>query len=78
MRRLFGFLLLCFVVGVVLATFGIHPRTILTDTWHTIGRVFDLFLGIATWAMPYILLGASIVVPIAVVSFVVRFVRSRG
>lgn len=78
LRRIVGLVLLCFVVGLVLATLGVSPRSIFTDTWRTLRSVADLLLSFTSWAMPYILLGASIVVPIALIGVVIRVVRGRG
>ena len=65
-------LLLCLVVGLVLAFFNITPQHILTDTLRTIGEIWDLVEGIVRWAVPYILMGAVVVVPVAVISLIMR------
>lgn len=70
-------LILCFVVGVVLSVFEIDPARILTDSWRTIQQVGDLLFGIVRWALPYILIGAVIVVPLSVIGAVLRWSRSR-
>jgi hypothetical protein len=76
-RRIFSLLVLCLVVGLVLAFFGTTPRTIFSDVLGTIERVASLALDAATWAVPYIVLGAIVVVPIAVIGWLMRAVR-RG
>jgi hypothetical protein len=76
-RRILGLLFLCLVVGLVLAFFGTTPRTIFSDVLGTIERVAGLVLDFATWAVPYIVLGAIVVVPIAVIGWLMRVAR-RG
>lgn len=78
MRRLIGLVLLCFVVGIVLAALGVTPRTLYADTWNAIRSAYDLAARLIDWALPYILLGALVVVPLAVVGFVIRLARGRG
>jgi len=73
--RVLGFLLLCFVVGVVLAFFGTSPQTIFTDAWGVILGVWGFVVDLLAWAFPYILLGAVVVVPIAVISWVMKAAR---
>jgi hypothetical protein len=63
--RAIGLLVLCFLVGLFLATLGITPRGILTDTWETILSVAYLAKDLTLWAIPYILLGAVVVIPVA-------------
>ena len=70
-------IVLCFVVGFALSVFEIDPAAILTNTWATIRDVFDLAVGVVRWAVPYILVGAVVVVPIAAVSVLLRWTRAR-
>ena len=77
MSRVVGLVLLCLVVGLILTTLHITPLGLVTDTWATIRHVINLFLDVASWAIPYILLGAVVVVPIAVLSVVLRGARRR-
>lgn len=65
-------LLLCFVVGFVLTFFDIRPETLFTDTLRTIERVFGELGDIVHWAGRYVLLGAVVVVPIALVLYLLR------
>ena len=61
-------LLLCLVVGLVLSFFNITPQHIVTDTLRTLREIYDLIFGAVHWAVPYILLGAVVVIPVAVIS----------
>ena len=76
-RRIFSLLVLCLVVGLVLAFFGTTPRTVFYDMLGVIERVAALGLNAASWAVQYIALGAIVVVPIAVIGWLMRAVR-RG
>jgi hypothetical protein len=77
MSRVVGLVLLCLVVGLILATLHITPLGLVTETWATIRHAINLFLEVASWAIPYILLGAVVVVPIVVLSVVLRGARRR-
>ena len=73
--RILGLLLLCFVVGVVLAFFGTTPTTLFGDLWGALLGAWGAVVDLLAWAMPYIALGAMVVVPIAVVSWLLRLAR---
>jgi Na+/H+-dicarboxylate symporter len=75
--RILGILFLCFVIGVVLTFLGTTPRTLFTDVWGAILDVWGFVVDLLAWALPYILLGAIVVVPIAVISWLLRAAR-RG
>lgn len=77
-------LLLCFVVGLVLSFLDITPAHILTNTWATIREIaalvrdgFVSLLDAVRWALPYILIGAVIVVPLSLLGVVLRWSRTR-
>ena len=70
--KLIGVIVLCLLVGLLLTHLGIAARGILTDTWHTIVSVGRLVRDIVMWAVPYILLGAVIVVPLLLVGLVAK------
>ena len=70
--RAIGVLVLCLLVGLLLTHLGIAARGILTDTWHTILSVGRLVGDVITWAVPYTLLGAVVVVPLLIVGLVVK------
>jgi ABC-type uncharacterized transport system permease subunit len=65
-------LLLCLVVGLLLTFFDITPQHIFHDTLRTVGEIWDLISRLVRWAVPYILMGAVVVVPVAIISVVVR------
>lgn len=77
-------LLLCFVVGLVLSFLDINPASILTNTWATLRDIGQLArdaflwaLDAFRWALPYILIGAVIVVPLSLLGAVLRWSRTR-
>jgi succinate dehydrogenase hydrophobic anchor subunit len=70
--RAIGVLVLCLLVGLLLTHLGIAARGILTDTLHTIVSVGRLVGEVVMWAVPYILLGAVVVLPLLVFGYLVR------
>jgi hypothetical protein len=70
--RIIGILVLCLLVGLFLTHLGISARGILTDTWHTILSVGRLVGDLITWAVPYTLLGAVVVVPLLIIGLVAK------
>ena len=72
-----GLIVLCFLAGLFLSRLGITARGILTDTWATILSVFTLLGDLVGWAIPYVLLGAVVVVPLVVLSLLHRYTRRQ-
>jgi hypothetical protein len=70
--RAIGVVVLCLLVGLFLTHLGISARGILTDTWHTILSVGRLVGDVVLWAVPYILLGAVVVVPLLILGLIVK------
>jgi hypothetical protein len=77
MSWIINILVLSLIVGLVISFFNINPMGILNDTWDTILAVGGLFKGVLDWALPYILVGAVVVVPIALIGALLRFLRQR-
>ncbi len=75
--RAIGVIVLCFLAGLLLSRLGITARGILTDTWATILSVFVLHADWMQWALPYILLGAVVVVPLFLLATLQRFAGKR-
>jgi hypothetical protein len=71
-------LVLCFIVGFLISFFEINPARILTDGWETVQDVYELLAAIVGWALPYILIGAVVVVPLSLLSLFLRWTRARG
>ncbi|WP_247871922.1 hypothetical protein [Azospirillum sp. TSO35-2] len=70
-------LFLCFVVGLVLSFLRIDPAAILTNSWQTLQDIATLLIDAGRWALPYILIGAVVVVPLSLIGLVLRWNRSR-
>lgn len=70
-------LVLCFVVGFVLSFLRIDPASILTNSWQTVQDIAELVIEAGSWALPYILIGAVVVVPLSLIGLVMRWNRSR-
>jgi hypothetical protein len=70
--RAIGVVVLCLLVGLFLTHLGIAARGILTDTWHTILSVGRLIGDVVLWAVPYILLGAVVVVLLVILGLIVK------
>jgi hypothetical protein len=70
--RAIGVVVLCLLVGLFLTHLGIAARGIMTDTWHTILSVGRLVGDVVLWAVPYILLGAVVVVPLLILGLIVK------
>ena len=77
-RQVVYLLFLCLVVGVVVSIFDIDPMRILTNTWDALRDIGRLLRSAANWALPYILTGAVIVLPIAAIAFLLRRFRKRA
>jgi hypothetical protein len=77
-RNVVYLLFLCLVVGVVVSIFDVDPMRILTNTWGAIRDIGRLLRAAVDWAVPYILTGAVIVLPIAAIAFLMRRLRKRA
>ena len=65
------------IVGLILSLFGASPLTLLKGASESLFAVFDWLVGAVQWAVPYIILGAILVLPIWLVLLLVRLVRGR-
>jgi hypothetical protein len=72
------FLLVCFAVGWVLKFVAVRP----IEMWHWVERTARHFgqfvMDIGQWALPYIIVGAGVVVPVIVIRAVYRYMRNRA
>lgn len=69
-------LILCLVVGLVLAFFHVSPYALIDDTKGTAAGAADTLRHAAHWASGYVMLGAIIVLPLAAIIFVFRLLRA--
>ena len=72
------FILICFAVGWVLTYLAIRPM----EVWHwlvrTARQLGSLLFDIGEWALPYILVGAGVVVPALLIRALYRYMRGRS
>ena len=67
--------LICVLVGIVMAFFGLTPRGIILDAIGSLDHAYALVVHFARWSVPYAVLGGSVVLPIVALVVVLRFVR---
>lgn len=69
--------LICLGVGLILAFFDIDPVSLMRNFPQAIQSVFEVVANMIRWAVPYILLGAVVVVPIWLIFFLLRMARNK-
>ena len=69
--------LLSLLVGILLSVFDIRPEELLADFSDTAVRIFRLLVSAIEWAVPYVLVGAVVVLPVALVIGLLRLARNR-
>ena len=69
--------LLCLVVGMALTFAGITPEDLLLSLGSTVQRIFNALVSMVRWTVPYVLVGAVVVVPVWVVMMIWRFARHK-
>ncbi len=71
-------LLACLIVGWLLsALFDYQALDVVRDISRVIRALSEWILGIFRWALPFILLGAVVVVPIALIRYGWRLLKRR-
>ena len=65
------------IVGLIFRALDIHPRSLLRDVPDVIRDVFRLAVHIVDWGIPYVLLGAVIVVPVWLLFTLFQLMRRR-
>lgn len=65
------------IVGLLLSWLDINPRMLLRDLPELLRDMIRLALSTVDWALPYILLGAVIVVPVWGAFALLRVLRRR-
>ncbi len=60
------------IIGLALSLAGVTPESLLSGLGDTVQRIFAIFVDVVRWAVPYIILGAVVVIPIWAVTFVWR------
>ncbi len=65
------------LVGMMLAFFDMKPEELLASLGDTVKSIFQVMVSFVEWMVPYILLGAVVVIPIWVIILVWRYFRSK-
>ena len=72
--RLFFFSL---IVGLVLSALNVSPESVLGTIGGTVESIFLVVVDAVNWAVPFVLIGAVVVLPIWLVLAALRFARRR-
>jgi|SRR5581483_4850191 len=70
--------LLSILVGVILSALGLDPWNVLESLRTLLGRFWDMGFDLFRWLWRYFLLGAAIVIPIWLLSRLVKAPRERN
>ena len=62
-------------VGLILSLFNVRPQDLMRNLGETVVEIFNLMVGIVEWSVPYILIGAIVVVPIWLIRVAIRMTR---
>ncbi|MFO1112533.1 MAG: DUF6460 domain-containing protein [Rhodospirillales bacterium] len=68
-------LILSLVVGLILTTLGIHPSELPGAFASALGDAARLVRCILNWGWQYIVIGASVVIPIWILLYLIRWFR---
>ena len=77
-RTVLKIVLWSLVVGLALSMLKVSPASILSFLGETAQGIFAWVVGVVEWAVPYLVLGAAVVVPIWLVIAGWRFLRSKS
>ncbi len=75
--RVIQVVLLCFVVGVVLAAFNTDALGLLNWIVENFQKVVDSARKFIDWGGHYILLGAGLVLPIIAINLIIKLIKKR-
>ena len=76
-RTGFKILIACLIVGWLLSFFDYQALDLVRSLSRMIHSVSEWLLGIFKWALPLILLGAIVVMPVVLVRYGIRMLRKR-
>lgn len=77
MRFLINILIWSLLVGLLLAWLGMNPVDLLRDSVALLAELPEFLADLFGWAWPYIVTGAVIVVPLALLGLLFRLLRGR-
>lgn len=76
-RTLLRLFFLSLIVGLALSALNVSPESLLGAIGGTVESVFLVVVEAVEWAVPFVLIGAVVVLPIWLVLSALRFVRRR-
>ena len=76
-RTLLRLFFLSLVVGLALSALDISPQSLLGTIGGTVESIFAVVVDAVEWAVPFVLIGAVVVVPVWLVFAGLRYVRRR-
>jgi Na+/H+-dicarboxylate symporter len=71
-KTIFKLAMLSLLVGLLMSFFDITPQSILENFGESVAKAYSMMTSWLRWMVPYILLGATIVIPIWAVLAVLR------
>ncbi|MDH5771829.1 MAG: DUF6460 domain-containing protein [Rhodospirillaceae bacterium] len=71
-------LVVSLLVGMMLAFFDMKPEELLASLGDTVKSIFQVLVSLVEWMVPYVLLGAVVVIPIWVIMLVWRYFKSKS
>ncbi|MDP6787495.1 MAG: DUF6460 domain-containing protein [Rhodospirillales bacterium] len=77
-RTVLKLVLWSFIVGLALKLMNVTPASVLRFLGTTAQDIFAWVVGVVEWAVPYLVLGAAVVVPIWLITAAWRFLRSKN
>ena len=75
--RVIQIVLLCFVVGVILAAFNTDALGLMNWVVDNFQKVIESTRKFIDWGGHYILLGAGLVLPIVAINLLINFIKKR-
>lgn len=69
--------ILSLIIGLVLSAFDIRPESMLGAIGGTVESIFNVVADAIEWAVPFVLIGAVVVIPIWLILTAIRIARRR-
>ena len=63
-KTIFKLLIVSLLVGLFMSWFDITPQSIVENFGDSVAKAYSMLTGWIRWMVPYVLLGATIVIPI--------------
>ncbi len=73
--QIFKIIVICLIVGLFLSWLDIQAITTLKALSTFLHKIVDIGVAAVAWALPYVLMGAIIVVPIYLIRLLLNFLR---